>query len=97
MKITKRPDVENPKKILKQKALEGCNTCPCCGETRQYLDTKRIIEAIQNNKLISYEGVDCLGEVYIGGIFNIFKNIVVTRYKCHTCGAEWESEPYEHV
>ena len=72
MRITKLPDSQDEKMIAKEKALVGCNVCPCCGETK----------------------IACLGEFLHGSVFTLIKRLFVTRYKCHTCGAEWESEPY---
>lgn len=95
MKIIKTPDSQNEKKIAKARALEGCNVCPYCGETKEYFDPKRLLESIINNIPFKYDGIECLGEFLHGSIFTFFKGLFVTRYKCHTCGAEWESEPYK--
>lgn len=95
MKITKLPDLQDEKKIAKAKALEGCDKCPCCGETKEYFDPKELLESIINNTPLNlYDGIKCLGEFIHGSIFAL-KYSFVTRYKCHTCGAEWESEPYK--
>ena len=97
MKITKLPYTQDEKKIAKSKALEGCNVCPCCGETKRYHFSQLVIKSIQNNTPIKYEGIEYLGEHTHGSIFSIFKRLVVSYYKCRTCGAEWESEPYKKV
>lgn len=97
MKIIKLPDSQDEKKIAKAKALEGCNVCPCCGETKEYFDSNEIMKNIVNKTSLRllYEGIECLGEFLHGSLFSFYKGLFVTRYKCHTCGAEWESEPYK--
>ena len=95
MRITKLPDSQDEKKIAKAKALKGCNVCPYCGETKEYFDLKRLLDSICNDIPLSlYEGIECLGEFFHGSVFALIKRLFVTRYKCRTCGAEWESEPY---
>lgn len=96
MKITKLPDSQDEKKIAKAKALEGCDTCPYCGETREYLSVKELFNSIRNDiPYNKYNGIECLGEFLYGSLFAFYKVLFVTRFKCHTCGAEWESEPYK--
>ena len=90
MKITKLPDSQDEKKIAKAKALEGCDTCPCCGETK-----KQFLECCKDGIPFKFNGIECLGECLHGSVFTLMKRMFVTRYKCHTCGAEWESEPYK--
>lgn len=34
MKITRLPDKYEPNKILKEKIIEKCRICPCCGESK---------------------------------------------------------------
>lgn len=97
MKITKLPYAQDEKKIAKNKALEGCNVCPYCGENKRYHFSQLVINSIQNNTKINYEGIEYLGEYTYGSMFAMFKRLVVSRYKCRTCGAEWESEPYKKV
>ena len=96
MKITKLPDSQDEKKIEKAKALEGCDVCPCCGETREYLSVKELFNSIRNDiPYNKYKGIECLGEFLHGSVFTLMKRMFTTHYKCHTCGAEWESEPYK--
>ena len=95
MKIIKLPDSQDEKKIAKDKALEGCDVCPGCGDTKKYFDSERLIECIKNDIPFKFDGIECLGEFLYGSLFSFYKGLFVTRYKCHTCGAEWESEPYK--
>lgn len=85
MKITKtNKDVIN-RNHRKSLANEGCDKCPCCGETKELR--------------FDYEngttGIDSgMRRDWREGFFKP-KHMRVDCYTCHTCGAEWESEPYE--
>lgn len=70
------------------KANLGCNRCPCCGENRKQIDYWK--EGI-THKGISSGGI-CKN--WAEGFFKI-KVMQIDCYKCYTCGAEWESDPYE--
>ena len=80
MKILKKPDSEDPIMIAKKKALEGCDVCPFCKEN------KKLYSAADGNKGVAWIDFD-----YIYKLFKIYKTEV---FKCYTCGAEWESDPY---
>jgi len=83
MKITKTSSMVNTYKSYVNNANIGCNVCPCCGETREV--------QLENNKLVGIDdGISC---TEAKGFLNI-KVYHTTCYKCHTCGAQWESEPY---
>ena len=94
MKITKIPK-EDPKKLAKQKALEECAICPYCGEIEEYFTVNKALKCFKNNISFNelYNGIECLGEFKRGTLFNM--SYRVTCYKCHTCGTEYESDPYE--
>lgn len=88
MKITRTSaQVANLNKS-KQIANIGCNVCPCCGETKSHWDYCR--------KGIYNKGLSMGGIVknWCEGIFKI-RYMQVDCYSCHTCGATWESEPYQ--
>lgn len=84
MKITKNPNKLSIFEQNKIKANDGCDRCPVCGETRQwFFDGER-----------SYGISDGIYREFHKGFFFI-KSIRVNCYHCDTCGAEWESEPYQ--
>jgi hypothetical protein len=72
----------------KKLANVGCDVCPCCGETKNFLEYFK--EGILNKGLS--EALTCRN--YAEGSFK-FRYMQVDCYSCYTCGARWESEPYE--
>lgn len=86
MKITKTSDKALSLKNAREIANIGCNKCPCCGETKSHADY--LFEDI--NKGI----IRGLQKTWVEGLFKM-KNMKCDFYHCLTCGAEWESEPYE--
>lgn len=87
MKITKT-NKEYSNEIKRRKdANKGCKVCPCCGEKKTldyYIEKGKGIKGISGGL---YSNI-------IKGFFNP-KILRVDCYRCYTCGAEWESEPYE--
>lgn len=74
-------------KEQREKANAGCDVCPCCGETKssfQYIE-----EGVYDKGIMS--GI-C--KTWCEGVFHI-RSMKCDCYKCHSCGAEWESEPYQ--
>lgn len=61
----------------------GCDICPCCGESKSSL--YYIKQGILNKGI-------CDGIEKTWG-----KGLRCDCYMCLTCGAEWESEPYQHA
>ena len=90
MKITKMGI--DPEHIAKLRELEkiaklDCDKCPCCGEAKsfdEYFD-----ENIIDKGIIESSGRELIGK------WNNRKLYETTYYRCKTCGAMWESEPYE--
>lgn len=88
MKITKTSKDAQIEKLSRKDALAGCDVCPCCGESKDlwyYINNfgeieKGIVEVGQRRSAR-------------GNFFNM-KVFAVDRFKCLTCGAEWESEEY---
>ena len=88
MKITK--SFNKASKLMKNKieANNDCNICPCCNETTSML--QYLHKGIINRGIM-----DGIYKSYATGIFKT-KYIRIDCYSCLTCGAEWESEPYEY-
>ena len=87
MRITKSSKMASREQSEKEIANAGCRKCPCCGEE------KTLIQYIS-------EGVS--GKGISGGVcktwaegFIHMKHMKCDCYHCHTCGAEWESDPYQ--
>ena len=87
MKVTKTADYVSALNAQKASANAGCQQCPCCGETKK--DWEYIEEGIIN-KGISGGWYKSWAE----GWFRM-RSMRCDCYKCYTCGAEWESEPYQ--
>ena len=83
MKITYIPEEITPR----EKANKGCNICPYCGETKSFLE---YITTGEEHKGIIPTGTHHWCE----GFFKI-KVKYADCYTCYTCGAKWESDPYE--
>ena len=88
MRITKDPDLPDPKDIAKITANLGCNVCPRCGETKDFFDY--MSEGL--NKGLSGTATYRLETVKVG--FFRTRLMRIDCYSCYTCGCEWESEPY---
>lgn len=88
MRILKKPDDQDPLMIAKKKALEGCYKCPFCGEDQMIHPAQT---AILRNEPYHNEGIAWIDYYYIYRLFKVYQTEV---FKCYTCGAEWESEPY---
>lgn len=43
-----------------------------------------------------YNGIPTVKTWYECGLFKVGKSMKVQGYKCYSCGAEWESDPYEY-
>lgn len=87
MKITKYPRVRSDFEQNREKANIGCDVCPCCGEKRHfYYD--------QQEKRQKGTG-PIMHRSFTHGDFPNIKSMRVDCYVCVTCGAQWESDPYE--
>lgn len=87
MKITKTSNEAKTLEDRKALANIGCYTCPCCGETK--LSIEYFAEGVLHKGLIV--GI-C--RTWAKGLFK-FRYMRVDCYYCDTCGAKWESDPYE--
>lgn len=88
MKITKTNKTFAAAEARKTAANMGCHICPCCGETKSTWDYVR--KGIYN-KGLSMGGM-C--KEWCEGIFAT-RYMRIDCYSCKTCGATWESDPYE--
>lgn len=84
MKITRTSREYKSKRQLKEEALRGCDVCPCCGETKKYLDYLK-------DDVMGYGILQSLSRHW----YKDGKQYTVDCFSCETCGAAWESEPYE--
>lgn len=83
MKITKDSRDASKLKSDKTRANAGCDVCPCCGENKycwEYHSLSRGLSAP-------------ISRAWSEGVFKP-KFFKVNCYRCNTCGAEWESDPY---
>ena len=77
MKIIKTKEQVDTLKLNKEKANEGCDTCPCCG-----------IKDGLNGLILS------MCKTWYAGFLKT-RHYQIDVYTCSSCGAVWESEPYE--
>ena len=96
MRITKTPEdiafeKELEEKRVRQikKANEGCWHCPCCGETLTFSQRLKMGE---KEKGILKGLIPIPRPTYKFLFFPVMKSVDI--YKCYTCGAEWESDPF---
>lgn len=88
MKITKTAAQVKCAETNKTIANVGCNICPCCGETKSTLEYNK-------EDIFSHKGIASgTYKSWCAGLFRT-KRYRIDCYHCYTCGAEWESEPYE--
>lgn len=88
MKVTKTANDVSRLEFCKRVANEGCQRCPCCGETKSML--YYMSKGVHNKGIL-----DGITKTYSTG-FIFSKDMKIDCYSCCTCGAEWESEPYEY-
>lgn len=88
MKITKGADKLAQEKLNKERASIGCDKCPVCGETRKFMDV-----LTKEKKTGGILASTCT--TYSKGFFKS-RSYRVDHYSCQTCGAKWDSEPYEY-
>ena len=67
-----------------------CHKCPCCGETKT--TAQYVADGIYNKGLSSLP----LTKSWVKGLIRM-RHMRCDCYKCYSCGAEWESNPYEFV
>ena len=87
MQVTKTRAQAQAEAAERAKANEGCNICPECGEdwpvSELYMETPpRTTQGIEQCHTRTFVRM-------IGGYW------AVDCFRCRTCGAEWEGEPYK--
>lgn len=88
MKITKSSKEAASFTAMKAAANAGCNVCPCCGETISWDDYMK--EGILNKGIMA----GFINKTWVEGVFHM-RSMKCDCYKCYSCGAEWDSEPYQ--
>lgn len=88
MKVTRSSQAALSAQQRRQLANAGCEVCPCCGETRNFLEYFN--EGILNKGLSG--PMTC--KHWAEGLFRT-RYLQADCYSCYTCGARWESEAYE--
>ena len=93
-KVTKLPDSMNPNKLIMEAMEEKYGICPFCGENRRVDFLANIDKAVRKDRSESWYGTRK------ESFFSNFKfwepshHWRIDKWKCKTCGAEWESEPF---
>ena len=91
MKITKTAAQAAVERQRLDHAYEQGKKCPECGETRSFCEY--LHEYVQKGSKTQPYGVSGgIERAHTSGIFRI-KVKTVKVFQCHTCGAEWESDP----
>ena len=87
-KQAKEPAIDNKRisKFMRRNANLGYNNCPKCGEIRHIYVENNELKGISNGMFMEWHG----------GIFPM-RTMRCDCYKCLTCGANWESEPYQWI
>ena len=100
LKIVKLPKKYDMKEYYKKEALKGCESCPFCGENKKwgYNIHASKFEGILSRVCITWYGrKDRLEKFSLRKLIpQKSRNWKVSYFECKTCGATWESEPYEY-
>ncbi len=88
MRIIKTSNEANRLAQAKEAANKGCDKCPCCGEAKSW--DRYMQEGISSKGILKGVG----DRTWIAGLFHK-RNMRCDGYKCKSCGAEWESDPYQ--
>lgn len=88
MKITRTAEEAKAAEERKRIANIDCDKCPCCGETE--IDKDYIIKGFANKGIIHWQ------KTWHEGCFGL-RTMHCDCYSCSTCGAQWQSEPYEGI
>ena len=82
----------DPRNSEKPKVIEECKTCPCCGENKSrymmYGGSVNGISIIRERQVLRTPL-----EIIRDMMYNNSETYV-SEFKCNTCGALYESDPY---
>lgn len=80
-------DYMNKQRLAQQEANVGCDECPTCGETNSFSSYKK--------QGIFTKGIDSgWNRTWLAGA-DCNTKMRCDCYHCLTCGASWESKPYQ--
>lgn len=88
MRILKTSHEYRTEEAIRALANRGCSVCPCCGESRSLVDYIQETGRLNGGVSGGLVSIECAP-----GFFST-KIVHKDQYRCYTCGAEWESEPY---
>lgn len=88
MRITKLVNMSNMCQPSREVANIGCDVCPCCGERKSIFDWME--DGYYDRGIMGG-----IAKEYTAGVFQN-KNMRIDAYRCYSCGAEWESDPYHY-
>lgn len=91
MKITYNP-INDKFKELENIASVDCDICPICGEDKNFYLSK----PGDPTSLQGISQMSCTTWAK-GGLFCRTKHYKIKHYICHTCGAKWDSEPFQYA
>jgi len=95
MKLTKLPDNCDANLMVQEESRKKFAVCPCCGESRSHF-YPYITGGIELEYLVPSKGYygPARGDFWGRFLPSRWHNWRIDSYRCHTCGAEWESDPY---
>lgn len=99
MRITKLPCAIDPNVLMREEIQKRNSVCPFCGETEKYnvFSDKGVTKGMRCK---TWYGNKYEGDHPFIGFFAFWEpnyHWSIDLYSCHTCGAEWEGEPYPKI
>ena len=101
IKITKIPKVLDTNRMVEIEILERNKVCPFCGETREFtwkqFMTRDIFYGVERMPIRDSWYGKHDEDKHPMAFFRFWERNKYWKrsyFKCHTCGCEWETEPY---